>query len=423
MKLSYRIISRISAALLILFTIWATLFYFIIIDEINDETDDSLENYSEIIIQQVLAGIERSTENHDLNNLYFITEISTEEASRYTKTIYYDEMVYIPSKKETEPVRTLKTIFEDGEGKFYELKVSIPTIEKADLRGTILRWIIFLYISLLILIIGINAWILHRSIKPLRILLNWVERFKVGEKIPPLGNDTSITEFRKLNDAMMRAAHRNAEAYEQQKAFIGNASHELQTPLAVIRNKLELLLDDPELNERQLNEIFKTIQSVNHIIQLNKTLLLLTKIENGQFPEKSQLTINSLIKQIIQDYSQVYAQRGISVSIHEDGPFIVTMNKTLASVLFGNLLKNAYIHNIPNGIIDIRITSSAFMVSNSGADRELDAELIFKKFYQGNKQEGSTGLGLSLVASICKLSGLNIRYGHSEKKHTFTVYF
>ena len=139
MKLSYRIISRISAALLILFTIWATLFYFIIIDEINDETDDSLENYSEIIIQQVLAGIERSTENHDLNNLYFITEISTEEASRYTKTIYYDEMVYIPSKKETEPVRTLKTIFEDGEGKFYELKVSIPTIEKADLRGTILR--------------------------------------------------------------------------------------------------------------------------------------------------------------------------------------------------------------------------------------------------------------------------------------------
>lgn len=423
MRLSYRIVSRVSITLLLLLTVWATLFYFIIMEETNDETDDSLENYSENIIRQLLAGAPLPPENCGSGNTYAITEVSPEYVVAHPTTCYFDETIYIPSKKETEPVRSLKTIFKDGDGKFYELKVSIPTIEKADLQETILGWIVFLYLSLLILIIAINVWILNRSFKPLYALLNWLERFKVGESVPELKNDTATTEFRKLNEAIIRAAHRNVEAYEQQKSFIAHASHELQTPLAISRNKLELLLEDPELNEKQLNEIFKAIQSINHIIQLNRTLLLFTKIENNQFPEKSELTINNLIKRLLNDYSNVYARRNISVSICEDALFKANMNETLASILFGNLLKNAYIHNCNNGTIDIRITSSSFAVSNSGADQPLDGNLIFKRFYQGVRKEGSIGLGLSLAMSVCKLYGMKLQYDYRESKHTFIVSF
>ncbi len=423
MKLSYRIISRISIALLILFSVWASLFYFIIIEEISDETDDSLEDYSEYIIIGALTGKPLPSENNGSNNSYIIKEVSPEYSMQNPAIRYYEEMIYIEAKKETEPARILKTIFRDAENKCYELTVSTPTIEKQDLQETILWWIVFLYVSLLLLIIGINMWILHRSFKPLYVLLKWLDDFGVEKKIRVLDNSTKITEFRKLNEAMIRAAYRNIETYEQQKSFIEHASHELQTPLAVCLNKLELLMDDPDLNENQLNEIYNTIQSLNYIIKLNKTLLLLTKIENNQFPDQKRITVNDLVKKIQEDYSEVYAQRNISVVIQEDSVLKTDMNEILASILFGNLMKNAYLHNIDDGSIQIRITSSSFIISNTGTLEALDSKLIFNRFYQGAKKDGSTGLGLALSKTICKLYGIDIKYHFDTPKHIFTLSF
>ncbi|MDL2231905.1 HAMP domain-containing histidine kinase, partial [Porphyromonadaceae bacterium OttesenSCG-928-L07] len=420
MKLIYRIITRISVALLLILTTWATIFYFIIIEEINDETDDSLEDYSEQIITRALAGEPLPSKDNGTNNSYHISAITPEYAEANEGIRYFDEMVYIKSKKETEPARILKTIFRDADNRYYELTVSIPTIEKEDLQKTILLWIISLYILLLIVIIGINFWILQRSFSPLYIILKWLNQYSIDKEILPLKNDTKITEFRKLNEAVMQSAVRNSEMYEQQKLFIGNASHELQTPLAICQNRLELLLDDANLSEHQLEEIIKTRQTLDHIIKLNKTLLLLTKIENKQFPEQKKIHVNELIQKLLADYSEVYAYRSIHVSLHEDATLYVNMNESLASVLFSNLIKNAFTHNNDEGQIEITITSNGIRICNSGPAVELNPDQIFKRFYQGNKKEGSTGLGLALTDSICKLYGITIKYRFVDKKHCFS---
>jgi signal transduction histidine kinase len=423
MKLSYRIISRLSLALLLLFTVWASLFYFIIIEEINDETDDSLEDYSEYIITRALAGETLPSEDNGSNNSYHITEVTQEYADRNPAIRYKSEMIYLTSKKETEPARILNTIFKNAEDRYYELTVSIPTIEKKDLQEVILWWIIVLYISLLLLIIVVNLWILHNSFKPLYVILKWLNDFGVENKVAPLDNSTTITEFDKLNSAVMRAAQRNVDTYEQQKSFIAHASHELQTPLAVSLNKLELLSDDPELNEKQLGEIYKIRQSLHHIVKLNKTLLLLTKIENNQFPDKKEITVNDLIKKLQEDYSEVYAQRNISLSLHEDATLKISMNETPASILFGNLLKNAYLHNRQDGFIRIHIAPSRFTISNTGIPETLDTASIFNRFYCGAKKEGSTGLGLALCKSICRLYEIEIRYTFTHPEHSFSLFF
>lgn len=90
-------------------------------------------------------------------------------------------------------------------------------------------------------------------------------------------NDTRITEFRKLNDAAARYVERTEQMFEQQKQFIGNASHEIQTPLAICRNRLEMLMEDDSLSEKQLEELMKTHQTLEYITKLNKSLLLLSK--------------------------------------------------------------------------------------------------------------------------------------------------
>jgi len=422
MKLTYKIIHRISIVVLLLMLVWSTIFYFIIIDEINDETDDFLEDYSEQIIMRALSGESLPSKDNGTNNSYHITTVSERYALENERYRYSDEMLYLEFKNETEPARILRTIFRDDSDQYYELTVSIPTIEKEDLREMILWWFVVLYLGMLIAVVGVNYWVISASFRPFYAMLEWLDKFSVEKEYKPFVNRTNITEFRKLEEAVSSSARRSTEMYEQQKLFIGHASHELQTPLAICRNRLEILAEDPDLTEKQLEEVLKTCRTFDHVIKLNKTLLLLTKIENGQYPEVMPVNVNKLLRRILDDYTEIYAYRNLTVSLlDEKEDKTLQLNETLANVLYGNLIKNAFVHNRQDGTIRIEIGASAVTFSNSGIDRPLDTEKIFKRFYRESKSEGSSGLGLSLVKSICKHYNLDIRYIHNEQTHTFVL--
>lgn len=421
MKLLYRIIIRISLVLTIVLGAWAVFFYIAVIDEVNDEVDDSLEDYSETIIIRALAGEELPSKNDGSNNQYYLTEVSEEYADQKEDIRYKDSMIYITEKEETEPARILTTIFKDENDRYYELTVSTPTIEKDDLKDAIQGWIIFLYGTLLFTIIIICIWVFHRNMKPLYLLLNWLDNYRIGNKNQPLKNDTKITEFKKLNEAALRNAERSEHLFEQQKQFIGNASHEMQTPLAICRNRLEMLMEDESLTEKQLEELIKTHQTLEHITKLNKSLLLLSKIDNGQFSDIKDMELNQILKRYADDYKEVYAYRNIRLNIEEKEVFHIKMNESLAIALLTNLLKNAYVHNVDDGHIRIEITSRHIIFSNSGIEQPLDANHIFERFYQGNKKEGSTGLGLAITKSICNLQHINLEYYFSNKEHCFKI--
>ena len=420
MKLISRIALRLSLVLIPLLALWASLFYLMTVDEINDEADDALDNYSELIIIRMLAGREPPPLNSGTNNSYSITPIDEEYALSKPHIEYYDAEVYIPEKDETEPARILSTIFIDDNDNYYELKVAIPTFEKDDLIRTILFWIILLYFVLLITIIGITLWIFHRSMHPLYALLRWLDNFTPGKQNAPVPDSTNITEFHRLNVAAQDAANRAEELFERQKQFIGNASHELQTPLAVLGNRIEWLLDNTELNETQMGELLKMQRSLNHIVRLNKTLLLLTKIENGQFPESCDVDITLIIREQLALYDEIYASRHISGSAQLPEKFIVSMNDSLASTLLSNLLKNAYVHSAPHSRVEVSLSGSTLRIANDG-ETPLNAEHIFERFYQGSKKEGSTGLGLALVKAVCRYYNLHITYRIEESKHCFYI--
>ena len=133
--------------------------------------------------------------------------------------------------------------------------------------------------------------------RPLYALLRWLDGYTVGARNAPLAVETSVTEFRKLNDAARRYAERAESSFERQKQFIGNASHEMQTPLAVCRNRLEMLVDDAHaLTGEQLGEIAKVQRTLDYLVRLNRSLLLLSKIDNGQFPEAEEVDVNALVR-------------------------------------------------------------------------------------------------------------------------------
>lgn len=420
MKLFHLVLWRISLALIVVLTVWAGFFYMAVVEEVNDEVDDTLEDYSEGLIIRALSGEDMPTASNGSNNQYYLYEVSESYAASHPQITYRDEMVFITEKSETEPARVLITIFRTEDERYMELVVYTPTIEKHDLLRAILGWIIFLYVLLLLIILSINIWVFRKNMKPLYVLLKWLDSSQLGKKNEPLENTTKITEFRKLNAATMAFVERGEKLFEQQKTFIGNASHEMQTPLAICRNRLEMLMEDETLTEHQLNELIKTHQTLENLTRMNRSLLLLCKIENGQFADTRSVCLNDILAHYLDDYKEVYAYRNITVTVTTDSSFCVEMNDSLVSVLVTNLLKNSFVHNIDGGFIYIKITANTFEISNTG-EKPLDRERIFERFYQGQKKEGSTGLGLALVDSICKANHLKIDYTYVENRHIFTI--
>ena len=420
MKLFHLVLWRISLALIVVLTVWAGFFYMAVVEEVNDEVDDTLEDYSEGLIIRALSGEDMPTASNGSNNQYYLYEVSESYAASHPQITYRDEMVFITEKSETEPARVLITIFRTEDERYMELVVYTPTIEKLDLLRAILGWIIFLYVLLLLIILSINIWVFRKNMKPLYVLLKWLDSSQLGKKNEPLENTTKITEFRKLNAATMAFAERGEKLFELQKTFIGNASHEMQTPLAICRNRLEMLMEDETLTEHQLNELIKTHQTLENLTRMNRSLLLLCKIENGQFADTRSVCLNDILAHYLDDYKEVYAYRNITVTVTTDSSFCVEMNDSLVSVLVTNLLKNSFVHNIDGGFIYIKITANTFEISNTG-EKPLDRERIFERFYQGQKKEGSTGLGLALVDSICKANHLTIDYTYVENRHIFMI--
>ncbi|MDD4141191.1 MAG: HAMP domain-containing sensor histidine kinase [Bacteroidales bacterium] len=367
MKLIYKITVRLLIILFVLLAAWAVFFYFTAKNEMKEEVQEAVENYSEYVLEHS-SSPEEALANLQNENVIYRVEIDNE-----------------------------------------------------DVGESIIQSIIILYLALLLSILIINIIVYYRSMRPLYGLLKWLDNYVIGGENAELKNDTNIKEFYKLNEAVKRQTERTEKAFSEQKQFIGNASHEMQTPIAVCRNRLEMLMEGENLTEEQLGEIYKIQHTLTHIVKLNKTLLFLTKIDNGQFPDTQEVKIGVLVDGLVDDFQEAFSYKNITVSVDKKDEFVVRMNETLALALVSNLLKNAFVHNEEGGEIDVCIDKSAIEIKNAGGDRSLDQEKIFCRFYQGAKKEGSTGLGLAIIDAICKMYKLQVSYSFDKGKHVFCV--
>ena len=422
MRLIYRIVVRLGVALLVIMSLWATLFYYTMVDEIRDEADDSLEDYSSLIITRVLAGRELPQMGDGSNNSFTLTPVDAAYAAAQPHLKYEDHDFYIAEKQETEPARVLTTIFHDEQGRYYELQVATPTFEKTDLFQSILWWGVARYGVLLLITLGVTMLIFYGSMRPMYAMLQWLDSYKPGAKPSPVPVSADVKEFARLGRALQGAVDRSEELVERQSQFIGNASHELQTPLAIIGNRGEWLLDGGNLTDEQAAELFKIQSTLGRAVRLNKTLLLLTKIENGKFPDSVEVDVARLVQDSVEMYSKIYESRQMTVRVDIDDDVKVEMNESLAATLVSNLIKNMYVHSAEGSSGSVTINSGRLIIENDG-EQALDGERIFDRFYQGPKSKGSMGLGLPLVAAVCRTYSLGISYQFKQGRHCFTVDF
>lgn len=407
---------NLSFLLFLLLGGWGTFFYYTVIDEVMDETDDALANYRDIIVGKILADSTLLDTEDKIIHSYSIRPLTTEEVEHY-RDRYYDGTVYIETEDEYEPVRIMKSCFMATDLKYYELELRLSTLERDDLIAAIFKYLVALYIALLCCIIFSTRLILKSVFRPLNRLLEWLENVSPGHPAPYLNPDCRIREFRTLNRAALEMHERAEKAYREQKEFIENASHELQTPLAVINGKLELLAEHENLDEEELKNIDDMFRSLHRAIQLNKSLLLLSRIQNRQFEEVTEVDMNPHVRKILELLSDLYEEKELDYHLSDTEDCRIRMNESLAHTLLTNLIKNAIIHSPEHGRVDILIHSTRIEIVNDG-NQALDERQMFKRFYKGHSgQKESTGLGLPIAQSIADLYHLSLTYYHDGRHH------
>ncbi len=423
MKLLHYTNMKLSALLFFLIGVWGVSFFLAIHYEITDETDDMLRNYRDVFVKKALQQPELLNVPYETTfDRYTIRPLTDEEAEEYESS-WENTLLYFPEGDEHIPVRVYKSLFRASDDRFYELEISMSTLERDDMIETLCVYLFVLYVSLLLCSIIGNGWILKQSFRPLQKLLVWLDSIVPGKPIPEQHIKTQIVEFRQLNEATLSMSRRNLQAYEQQKQFIENASHELQTPLAVAQNKLELMAQQPGMTEKLLSDVAEIYTTLNRAVKLNKSLLLLSRIDNCQFQDVERVNISGLVVDLSDDFMEIYTDKHIVFSFEEKSVLWASMNENLSQVLVSNLLKNAFVHTPAHGTITVMTTSDTLSVMNTG-EEPLDGERIFDRFYHSGKHAGaaSSGLGLAIVKSICALYHIDVHYRFTTQ-HEFELKF
>ena len=421
MKLLSYTYRKLALLLFLLMAVWGVLFYYAIIDEVVDETDDTLENYGEILMESALHDPSILETEGSLMSFYKFTPISEEEGRHY-RQVFYDATVYIELEDEDEPVRVMCTAFRMPDGQYYELKRMISILERDDMVEAMLWYLGALFLLFLICTsIGIQL-VLKGVFRPLHRLLDWLHCIQPGKEVPPLDNPTKIREFRQLSDAALDMGNRSYKAYEEQKQFIENASHELQTPLAIVRGKVELLAESEGMTEQQMEQLDEIYATLGRAVKLNKSLLLLSRIENGQYTEMEDVSVDEILDELLPDLMDIYEHKQVRlIRKREEQPFIIRCNHSLAQILVSNLVKNSLLHNREEGELQVLTTPTSLVIKNTG-DVPLDGEKLFRRFYHGmDGKKDSTGLGLAIARSIALSSSLKLTYEWQDGMHTFRL--
>ena len=307
--------------------------------------------------------------------------------------------------------------------KGYTINIYKPLNETENLITEILVAIALIFISLMITLVVANYFIARRVWIPFYRILEKLSQYQIDQAMPLKLSKTSILEFNLLREALEKMSTKISQDYRSLKEFNENAAHELQTPLAIIRSKLDLIIQNENLDANQMRLVSNIMEATNRITRLNQGLLLISKIDNHQFAQTENINLQKFIDGILDNFSELINHRQISLIKQYHDDITVNMSSALAETFFTNLISNAIKHNISQGSIEIILKDHTFSITNPGSLLKSDPELLFERFRKSGNNPDSVGLGLSIAQHIADLYMFKLSYRHSNSIHTIIVSF
>jgi len=412
MKLIQIINSRLLLASLIIMMLLSFSLAIVLYFTINEQVEENMEHSFRSIKKQIANGNTPGSFSP-----YF--EIDT--INQLNDTLFFNEtMVKGYKEKHSEKYKQLNAVITIN-GISYKIEIRESLLETDDFIENIVSVVLISIFIMLATLYLINRKIAQTIWSGFYYNLEKIKAYTLQKPEPILLKKTDITEFDELNEVLEHLTYQVSIDYKNLKQFSEDASHELQTPLAIIRSKLEALLNANKLSAEQTEKIQAIYQTTNRLTRLNKDLLLLTKLDNMQYDTEKQILLNQVIAKKIDNWQEIIALKNLTCKLNTDSDFIVTMNSNLADILISNLMSNAINHNIEQGAILIEIKENKIRFSNNGEKPLNNTDKIFNRFYKEKHTPNSVGLGLAIAKKICDTYQIKLEYSFENKQHIFTL--
>lgn len=415
MKLSsqYNRVNLIISLLVLLLT--GIIYYFLIHLILNAKLDKDLEVEEDEIMQYAATYKKLPLPGNYLDQQVSFRELHPSDTGNreFKNTIYKNE-----PENNVEPGRELVTRL-DLNGKTYEVTIVKSRLESEGLVRMILLITLAVTGLLLLTLFVINRFILSRLWKPFYAVLDQMKSFNLVKSHQLQFRKGEVDEFDELFDSANLMALRVQQDYKELKNFTDSAAHEMMTPLAIIRSKLDTLLQTGDFNDQQYGLLDDIYRAINRTSRLNQSLLLLTKIENRQLPESGIYPMHELLREKVRQFEELFEKKNLkpNLDIH---PTSLVMSRYLADIFFNNLLSNAVRHNYQGGSVWVKSSGNAILIGNTGRKEKLD-EKYFQRFYKSADSEG-TGLGLAICREISVQYGYQFTYEMINGNHYFKLF-
>jgi signal transduction histidine kinase len=394
-----------------------------IITYVNIQTQVNLEQKRHLREQlgylknSIEKGVPIESLNHEKVSITRVPQGVGEERIEFTDTV-----VIHATLRRLEPHVKLKTITEVS-GTFYRFEMYDVIVEAEDIIEGVYKSMLGIYAILFVAVIIITFIFSARVFKPFNKTLEFISGFSLSKSDPLDLRKTSTREFTQLNEFISEMTRKVKMDYQSLKEFTENASHEMQTPLAIMNSKLQLLIDSPNLNDNELKQILSAQEALTKLGRLGHSLALLTKIENQEFNKLEEVNMSALVEKTLDDFTELIEIKGLTLSKNIDGNVKVHSDQVLMDVIIANLLQNAIKHNIEKGKIRVSLNAESLTIENTGNVPKKDPALFFERFRKEDQSGDSLGLGLAIVQKICEANNFQISYNYTDNKHVLTVKF
>lgn len=342
-------------------------------------------------------------------------EVETIEASGlFPDEMYRDTVMYSEETGTFTPYRQL-FFTASYKNEHHLININQPTVIRNDLFYAIVTSLLLLLV-LFVLFTYVIEYLLKKNVwSPLNYNLRKLHEYDLKANAVLQLKKPGIKEFDEMNEVILRMVDKINADYENSRLFTEDASHEMQTPLSIIKSKMDLLMQNPllMLDKDNENSVRAISRAVSRLSRMNKSLLLITRINNNQYEEKENIRLDKHLAVYLNDLEELFEAKQLTVKTVVS-PCLLFMNSNLAEILLSNLLSNAIRHNLPQGWIDLFLDNSRFVISNTCKGGLKSEANLFNRITFHNKSEESSGLGLNIVRSICDKNEFHIRYDYPE---------
>ncbi|GEP51047.1 two-component sensor histidine kinase [Flavobacterium noncentrifugens] len=386
-------------------------------EEIEESNEGVLLNLQQQVVQMI-----KTRDNASLNLLKKSNEVSIREVSgdAQVSTLFSDTLLLDKRENEYSQGRMLTSIINLG-GTKYRIKIWRNTLESNQLIGGIFTSMMAVLILLVLIYIVINFYVSKRLWRPFYTAVDNLQKFQASDKVIPNFVETGINEFEVLNTSLKAMMGSMISDYGRQKRFTENTSHEIHTPLAVIKSKIDLLIQSVNLGENEAQLIVAIDEACSKLIQINRSLLLLTKIENRQFTGKELVSFKKKVNNSLGLFEDHIKNGNIHVFKNFDEDFLTDANPDLCQILVNNLIQNAIRHNHIGGSVIIIINKQGFIIQNTGKSDSLKVAGMYERFNKDSQVQDSVGLGLAIAKEIAETNALFLTYKYDNENHIFSI--